>query len=276
MVEAFIGAGAGILGTLIAAWVAVKARRPVKARVEVVDLAVLYPDADANSGDEDVDNARRELAAVFSTRALFVVLDVKLRNSGGESAYVTELALECSDLLHLRSPAPRDEWGAVLNSMQSSTATYRHGDTSPQRISQVLPPGGTDRFISRVLVAVREEDDGLASCRLRVVLTYNNTETVTSHQNVRAPLLLLNTPHIQSPDEFLTQLRETIRVPSEQGDLPSGYLRECVRVYERRLQQIRTAYAETSHDSGLHLEEPPALQECLDSLPRIRQELGLR
>ncbi|WP_436740222.1 hypothetical protein [Streptomyces sp. BBFR102] len=68
----------------------------MKARVEVVDLAVLYPDADANSGDEDVDNARRELAAVFSTRALFVVLDVKLRNSGGESAYVTELALECS------------------------------------------------------------------------------------------------------------------------------------------------------------------------------------
>ncbi|MEU5958722.1 hypothetical protein [Streptomyces sp. NPDC047525] len=124
MMEVLIGSGAGLLGALIGAWAALRARVAVKARVEVVDLAVLYPDAHAHSGDEEEDATRQRLAEVMEMPGRVpVALDIKLRNSGGQSAYITELSLEVSDPLYAQA-APLEVAGGLPESMGASTATY--------------------------------------------------------------------------------------------------------------------------------------------------------
>ncbi|MEV2255950.1 hypothetical protein AB0I94_36250 [Streptomyces sp. NPDC050147] len=284
MVETLIGVGAGLLGAAIGAWAALRARIPVKARVEVVDLAVLYPDADADSGDQDADDIRQWLAACHGIPP--VGLDVKLRNSGGQSAYVTELSLELSDVLY-EAPPELTVLHLVPMSTQPSNGTYnvilgspgsgRDGEvlhTKRQRISHVLPPGGVDRFVVLVDELPERPRSYLAWFRLRAILTYNAIETVTSPQAVCSPLR--RPPRFWSPDEFVAQMQEALREIDDDPRSLQPSVRRCVSDYEQHLLRIRTAYVESRQAaSGDSPEEPPALQECLNALPLIRQELGL-
>jgi hypothetical protein len=92
MVDVIVGLAAAAIG----AWVVLRARTPAEARLELVDLTFARDTpVDPAQEDPDVVRLRTEPATGFLARPHRVpVLDIKLRNPGGQPAFVKRALLD--------------------------------------------------------------------------------------------------------------------------------------------------------------------------------------
>jgi hypothetical protein len=143
MVEAAIGAAAGLTAAAVGAWAALYARRPRKANVESVD-AVLAP------------TARVEVLDAGTPTQMAPAVDVKMRNRGGEVAVLKRLTIEVMHATRvdvLEAPMPYEEivgymqlppsgrYGVRLPPAEKALGTRLDID-----ISHVIEPGGAERL----------------------------------------------------------------------------------------------------------------------------------
>ncbi|MEU8827577.1 tetratricopeptide repeat protein [Streptomyces sp. NPDC048636] len=146
MLATVLGLTGGIAAAIIGAWAALHARRPPKSQVELVDVTIAPPS----------DTATRP-------RDVSPVLDVKVRNTGGQSAVLKRLvvrvhgAVRCGSMFSSMRLTPyRAIWvGAVL----PVSATYDAEIPPPEDagahravidLSQVVAQGEADRFEVRL------------------------------------------------------------------------------------------------------------------------------
>ncbi|MGW5868338.1 hypothetical protein ACWFRJ_40040 [Streptomyces sp. NPDC055239] len=130
MLEALVAAAAGVLGAGIGAWAALRARKPTEAKVEFVDVAVvpiedlgeIFEVAEGDVVSELRERAQRMLGAyarrprgdwtgwggAHTEEEYFpIALDVKVRNSGGQTAYLHEFGIHVRDPLRVSGDVPR-------------------------------------------------------------------------------------------------------------------------------------------------------------------------
>ncbi|MFG2123892.1 tetratricopeptide repeat protein [Streptomyces sp. NPDC048710] len=149
MLATVLGLIGGIAAAIIGAWAALRARRLPKSQVELVDVTIVRPSGSApgSSGPRDASP----------------VLDVKVRNTGGQSAVLKRLvvrvhrAVRCGSMFaDMRLTPFRALWvGAVL----PVSATYDVAIPPPEDaggsrfvidLSQVVAQGEADRFEVRL------------------------------------------------------------------------------------------------------------------------------
>ncbi|WP_367325690.1 tetratricopeptide repeat protein [Streptomyces sp. HUAS ZL42] len=146
MLATVLGLIGGIAAAIIGAWAALRARRLPKSRVELVDVTIA-PSSGSASGPRDMSP----------------VLDVKVRNTGGQSAVLKRLvvrvhrAVRCGSMFSSMRLTPyRAVWmGAAL----PVSATYDAAIPPPEDagdfravidLSQVVAQGEADRFEVRL------------------------------------------------------------------------------------------------------------------------------
>ncbi|MBA4866472.1 tetratricopeptide repeat protein [Streptomyces sp. PSKA54] len=146
MLATVLGLTGGLAAAIIGAWAALRARRPPKSQVELVDVTIAPPSGSA-SGPRDMSP----------------VLDVKVRNTGGQSAVLKRLvvrvhrAVRCGSMFSGMRLTPYSAmWvGALL----PVSATYDAAIPPPEDaggsravidLSQVVAQGEADRFEVRL------------------------------------------------------------------------------------------------------------------------------
>ncbi|MEV7568785.1 hypothetical protein [Streptomyces tanashiensis] len=167
MVEVIIAAVAGVLGAALASWATVRAARTARssavetaqiskeirpAEIEFVDVSLVDP--------EDLEDEERAALVPPGNRGATAILDVKVRNTGGETAYIYRLRMRTWDVRDVAQPSlPQvlrhqpDERGRAGISRplrvgpSHSYRGRRDDDYGERRISQVLAPGEVDRFL---------------------------------------------------------------------------------------------------------------------------------
>jgi hypothetical protein len=196
---ALIGLAGGIIAAAIGAWAALRARRPALADVELLDVS-------AYEG--------------FSISGPLSVVDLKLRNRGGESAVLKRTIVDVlwSGKIDMIAGLEADSSGKI-SAVLPSSAVY-HGDndgaespslplpgTGPARtminISQVIAPGDADRF--QVWLRRDRFSAGRSVYLLQLTVLYNADQRVSSH-----PLLVTrfqDVPYVPGPAELTTCVR---------------------------------------------------------------------
>lgn len=318
MLEAILAAAAGVLGAGIGAWAALRARRPTEAKVEFVDIAVV-PIEDLGEvlegAEGDVVTALRERARWMLERYPHrsnadwtgwggndtqddyypLVLDVKLRNSGGQTAYVHEFGIHVRDVLRVSGRDPQllafdpDAGRSMPLGGQVVTSAYtvrndlrRERESSAKirrQISQVLPPGGVDRFIVVMQTYEFGRTDKAAFFRMTAEVSYNADQTVRSAQPLRSPLLCH--PVFLSTGDQMERLRREIQLSRQPGwhmrmdgarMEPAQAVRRWFEEYEQQLKMVASIYVETGSDG---CEEYSRIQDALAQIPAMQRELGL-
>jgi hypothetical protein len=242
MKEAVIGvvAGAvvGIVAAAIGAWAVLRARRPPEAKLELVDVGAVRGRDDSPRGapaeetDPDlVTMSGEEVHGFVGRRHLTPTLDIKLRNPGGQAAFVKRMVLEISEAHVLpRVQLPQIGHHGTASEIPSWVYDVRlpapPGDGPSQvshDLSQVVPSGGVDRFRVR-LYADREGDAVLY--RMRVRLLYNGQD----HDVVSEPLAvaLPSAPFMRSPlaiyNALLSFRKAAEHTAAREGELDSRYV----------------------------------------------------
>ncbi|WP_145886121.1 tetratricopeptide repeat protein [Streptomyces sp. BK340] len=150
MLATVLGLIGGIAAAIIGAWAALRARRLPKSQVELVDVAIAPPSGSVSDSS-------------LGPRDMSPVLDVKVRNTGGQSAVLKRLvvrvdrAVRCGSMFaSMRLTPYRALWvGAVL----PVSATYDAAIPPPEDadgfravigLSQVVAQGEADRFEIRL------------------------------------------------------------------------------------------------------------------------------
>nr|WP_159059503.1 hypothetical protein [Streptomyces antibioticus] len=228
MQEAIIGGLGTVIGALIGAWAAARARVPSRANVKFVDAALSAPDS--------LEPAER---AILREPFPQLVLDIKLLNSGGQPAYVHDLELTISDVRYsedtLEMPKPwyPREFRIHRTSLQEPTAVYevdpyaqglgrseQPGDVVVSKpLSQEVKPGA----LERVFLVVPQPSGGRrspVSFEARVKITYNATRTIEFGKVLRAPLL--RHPRWKTVDEVRRHLQHQL-VWSQESWSPEEY-----------------------------------------------------
>ncbi|MFJ2904329.1 MULTISPECIES: hypothetical protein [unclassified Streptomyces] len=220
MVDAVVGAVSGILVAGIGAWGLLRARAAPEARVEVVDVAFLTREDFAEFSAEE----REAWGWREDADHIPAVLDIKLRNSGGQVAYVHGLTLDVTRRLSVPpTPLPRPAVEGFVPRSADDRPTYaraavvagttftprgpfppstvyrmtsgeilrvdagRPGTNGVKRLSQVLGPGAVDRFC----VAIHQDDEPygpLGFLRLRAEISYNAVRSAKFGREVASPL----------------------------------------------------------------------------------------
>ncbi|MCI3220876.1 hypothetical protein [Streptomyces sp. NP-1717] len=198
MQEAVIGGLGTIVGALIGAWAVSKARTPTKAHVDLVDASLILP--------EMLQPAER---ASLSGPTPELVIDVKLLNSGGQTAYVHALSLELSEIIYnagTEMPRIWDPEEDVLNRMNLQEWSARYGVYShaelvlqglPRKgkvaipLSQELKSGSVDRVcLDWSPPTVNAENwPRVQAFKARVSVTYNATQVAKFNKTLESPVL---------------------------------------------------------------------------------------
>lgn len=251
MLIALVGLAAGVVAAVIGAWAVLRARRPRQSRLELVDVS-LPP-------------VGRETSTSGGYACVF---DVKVRNTGGQPAVIKRL------VVHSRRAARfyRREtlWpyldlrfisgGAVLSSSETYEVTLPEPEQAAGAriavdLSQVVEPGGADRFLIR------------AGCHpTAVYLLHLEVLYDADDRKVISPALAVAVPdggHVYTADEIRHDLRRfqveirKVRTaidselaarglprpdwftapPRRLSDLPGG-LRSVVELEPHRLQSV--------------------------------------
>ncbi|MFE1312429.1 tetratricopeptide repeat protein [Streptomyces sp. NPDC058755] len=154
MLATVFGLIGGIAAAVIGAWAALRARRLPKSQVELVDVAIVPPSPSVSLSAS---------GSALGPRDMSPVLDVKVRNTGGQSAVLKRLvvrvdrAVRCGSMFDgMRLTPYRALWvGAVL----PVSATYDVAIPPPEDaggsqcvigLSQVVAQGEADRFEVRL------------------------------------------------------------------------------------------------------------------------------
>jgi hypothetical protein len=139
-----VGLAGGIGAALIAAWAALRARRQPRSRVELVDVSLPPPDP----AKDDEDNP--------------TVLDVKVRNTGGQPAVLTRMVVHVHRAVRFGDttmPMPYDAGPGLVGALLEASAAYDVALPDPQEaddaritavLSQVVGGGEADRFLVRL------------------------------------------------------------------------------------------------------------------------------
>ncbi|MFE1383542.1 hypothetical protein ACFW6S_31805 [Streptomyces sp. NPDC058740] len=285
MLEAIIAAVAGVLGAAMGSWATLRSARsthrttleaarispePTEADVEVVDaLYVLSDDIDPEERRTLVEREQRDHYGTW------VVLDIKLRNRGGQTAYVSGLYLQLSDIVNgFRPVLPDvvhhlDQIGHELRMPPSYTyKTYLENESQRVRVSQVLPPGETERFLVSV-------DTPQSFFRTRLTVEYNAGRVAEA----RSELIFLRAdPAWINAFSMLSALRSRMEqcgtVAGWRGQVmpTSDAGRLCLDEYERNLRNLAAIYAAVGRQSDTN---GMAVRDSLARVPSMRQELGL-
>ncbi|MDQ0933352.1 hypothetical protein [Streptomyces turgidiscabies] len=290
MQEAIIGGLGTIIGALIGAWAAAKARTPSKAKVNFVDATLSVPD--------NLEPAER---AILRGDLPEIILDIKLLNSGGQPAYVHALELTISDVTYdedmLELPQSWFPQGLRLRltSRQEPTAFYEvdpyarglgHPGQSrdvvvSKPLSQEVKPGA----LERVFLLVPQPSHGRrapVSFEARVKITYNATRTVEFDKVLRAPLL--RHPRWKIVDEIRSHLQSQLAwceeswSPREQEflteDLEQLFPSEQERLRRRRELGLEPGSRRLLKWAGLPTEPRKAVRGYLDSYEQRLRDLA--
>lgn len=306
MLETIIAAVAGLVGVGIGAWATLHGRKATEAKVEFVDISVVAPGELQELVEGGEGQAVESLRSYLQQDRLLarsrdgtitdqflvtfpVILDIKLRNSGGQAAYVHEFGAHMFRVLRheLRVPQPtayqhpsgRELASVAASAFYPAELEIFPGQTSAapisQRMSQVIPPGGTDRFV--VFFPVGPHIDFF---HLDAEVTYNASRTAASGKTVVSPLL--GHPIILRGDDLLQQLRQALtegrrhywEMSSLGMEVPSPLesMRAWFEEYERDLKYVASIYETTGNDA---CEQYARIQEARTEIPRMRNELGV-
>jgi hypothetical protein len=198
MLALILGLAGGLGAALIGAWAVLRARHSPKSQVELVDVTVARPER-GESGRPDESP----------------VLDVKVRNVGGQSAVLKRLTLHvdrsvrCGSMFSSMRLTPyRAVWvGATL----PVSATYDAAIPAPESaadltvavdISQVVPAGDADRFDVRL--GMESTFDTLVY-RLHMALVYDGDD-----RSVASPTVAVAFPRqasVYSADDIRRAIR---------------------------------------------------------------------
>ncbi len=144
MLTTLLGLIGGVVAALIGAWAALRARRPQKSRVELVDVSLPPPDPAKDVRDD------------------LPVLDVKVRNTGGQPAVVKRVVVHTHWAARLNSiwltpykPGFPRYIGARLDVSETYDVTLPAPEEATDGritidLSQVIAPGEADRFLVRL------------------------------------------------------------------------------------------------------------------------------
>lgn len=144
MLTVIVGLIGGVGAALIAAWATIRGRRPRKSEVELVDVTVQRPDPAKHAKDDPP------------------VLDVKVRNTGGQPAVLKRLVVRVHQAVRFGDTTmrmPYDAGPGFVGQGLDASATYEvelpnPKDAADARIttdlSLVVAPGEADRFLVRL------------------------------------------------------------------------------------------------------------------------------
>ncbi|MGP3975928.1 hypothetical protein ACTWQF_18375 [Streptomyces sp. 8N114] len=288
MQEAIIGGLGTVIGALIGAWAAVRARTPPRANVKFVDATLSVPD--------NLEPAER---AILPEPLPQIVLDIKLLNSGGQPAFVHALELTISDVTYnedtLEMPKPWSPFRTIRTSLQEPTAVYevdpyaqglgrseQSGDVVVSKpLSQEVKPGA----LERVFLVVPQPSLGRhapVSFEARVKITYNATRTIEFGKMLRAPLL--RHPRWKTVDEVRRHLQHQLVWSEEswspeayehftgvlEGSLPGEQERLCLR----RELGLEPGSRRLLEWAGLPTEPRKAVRRYLDSYEQRLRDLA--
>ncbi|MEU2874161.1 hypothetical protein ABZ769_34035 [Streptomyces olivoreticuli] len=285
MLEVIIAAAAGVLGAAMGSWATLRSARsahrtaleaariapePKEADVEVVEaFYVLSDDVDPEERRALVE---REQQDYYGT---WVVLDIKLRNRGGQTAYVSGLQLQLSDIVNgFRPVLPEPIYHPSRHMPERRAApsyfykTYLESESQRVRISQVLQPGETDRFLVSI-------DTPKTFFRTRLAIEYNAdrvAEARTELSFLRADLAWMNATSMLS--ELERRMGACGSFAHWRGrEMPTADAsRLCLDEYEQNLRTLAAMYAEVDRESDAN---GAAVRASLARVPSMRQELGL-
>ncbi len=253
MLLQYLAIGATVLAALIGAGAALRARRPVAARLELVDL--------------DFRRVYREHGTPDLFRTKVMEADVKVRNVGREPIVIAEAEITCRRSAGYPDPSPPVAARAVeaATGTLDPSATYemsiQDGEApflASTRLSQVLKEGEADRFLIRLTVP--EECSGKLY-EVQFVLRYN------ADQSVLSPPAILAFPGLpgQGADGFgdtpaeltrfldsVSRLRAELRTDAERAGLPdpdwSDPGRALRELAEQRFVRLVNALGPTADD----------------------------
>ncbi|MEO3853076.1 hypothetical protein ABGB09_36595 [Streptomyces sp. B8F3] len=272
MQEAVIGGLGTIVGALIGAWAVAKARTPTKAHVALVDVSLILPEMLQPSERASLSGPTPEL-----------VIDVKLLNNGGHTAYVHALSLELSEIIYntgTEMPRIWDPEEDTLNRMNLQVWSARYGvyvhteqvlQGVPRKakvaipLSQELKSGSVDRVcLDWSPPAVNAENwPHVQAFKARVSVTYNATQVAKFDETLQSPVMhhpLRST---------LSDLRSTLE----------GLLAQCQEEWTPRELQILSSRQFPSDTPrllkwrGYDMDPLEAIRRCLDAHEQRLREL---
>lgn len=300
-----MGVAGGLLAAVVGAWAALRARGPHLGSLELVDLSFTRDFAiDPGTVDESAVGLTSYPVRGFTVPHDAPALDVKLRNLGGQPAFVKRVVFETTEAVALRHPpVPQARRWTPITATAIPTSAYDvelpfpdedGGFTVAHDISQVVPPVDIDRFLVRLALR-RGRKAGAALFRLRVRLIYNAED----QQVVSEPLIfaLPNTsPHMPSVDwmrrslhQFVHEVRDyrEARLMLRLRRAPLGRRgpytpefwepEEAIRRYLDREKNVLRGFLSITSLDGLcdtALDEPiRQARTLLEELPGLRAEL---
>ncbi|MGW4699797.1 hypothetical protein [Streptomyces sp. NPDC004285] len=292
MVEVIIAAVAGVIGAALGSWATMRSARTTQraaletarsaersalqtawiakevkeAQIEIVDAS--FVDAEILGEGE-----RAGLAIDESRPGSQVIMDVKLRNAGGETAYIYEIVLRVLEVRHgFRIVLPENMRSSGFDSVQGSTYYYngpsRKGKKGEQfqSVSQVLLPGEADRFLVSF-------DSPAAFFRADLQVLFNAGRAVEA-----ADVKYLGKPLWSESDEVLGHLRQFLQrcgrtVEWRGEEMPAAEAgRRCLAEYEKDLLGVAGLYELVGRTVDPQYD---AICAARSRIPHMRRELGL-
>ncbi|MFB7107251.1 hypothetical protein [Streptomyces hydrogenans] len=295
MVEVVIAAIAGVLGAAIGSWATTRAARTTQraaletaqtaeraamqaawiakevkeAQIEIVDASFVER--------EDLDEEERDGLGLSGPWGDAAVLDVKLRNCGGESAFVYDLQMTPRDVLKESTHRLPRTLGEGLSHAPARVhmepnhyyrGRARDGEEGGQmhRVSQVLQPGEATRFLVSI-------DPPGYFFRADVKVYFNAGRMAEVKE-----LEFLGKPSWDNVVVIFRRLRMFLRESGESAEWDGQRMpaveagRRCFEEYDRDLSKIEALYVQagrTSHPEYL------AIGRSRVEIPRFRRALGL-
>lgn len=301
MLEVVLSATVGVTAAAIGAWAVLRARRPPAARLELVDVSAADAQHDI-SRDSSIDQEIPEIVKLSGVGVggfVTPALDIKLRNPGGQAAFVKRIELAVSEAVVL--PVTRFPEGPTIHITASAIPSWNYDVELPvptssgpfkvaYDVSQVVPAWGVDRFRVR-LYAHRKGRAILYRIRVRLLYNKGGRSVVSQPLTVALP----SAPEIESPQEIHERLLEFQRDAERNSGSGRHWLsrlhpdlRASIEANLNHPEQAITRYLDEEETTLRMLVEiamlpgtrDPGLTDAVEKakltlshLPRIREEL---
>ncbi|CAM5649217.1 hypothetical protein STANM337S_06536 [Streptomyces tanashiensis] len=281
MVEVVIAAVAGVLGTALASWATIRAARTTgRSAVETAQIAkeirpaeIEFVDVSAVDPADLDDEERAALAPTSNRQATVVILDIKLRNTGGETAFLHTLHLRPWDVRDVAQPSlpepvrPRPARDAIEMSPTHYYRGRRNDEYGERRISQVLAPGAADRFLVSV-------ESPVCFFRADISVSFNGG----CKAEMKGRKFLRKPPVWVDSDSMMELLRNRLEecgpfaMWEHQRVSAAEAGRRCLASYGERLAAAAEIYALIGRTSD---PEYAAIHASRARIPHMCQEMGL-
>ncbi|MFF3837854.1 hypothetical protein [Streptomyces sp. NPDC001930] len=286
MVEVIIAAVAGVLGAAMGSWATMRAARTAgRTAVETARITKEIPAAEIEFVDvslvdpEDLDDEERVGLASAGDLGAMAILDVKLRNTGGETAYIYGLQMKPWDVRSgsrpslpgiARGAADEDEHTHVSALRLPPSHYYRgrrNDEYSERHISQVLPPGEVDRFLVSV-------ESPACFFRANITVFFNGGRKA----ELKDRKLLRKPPVWVDSDSMLELLRTRLEECGPFATWGSQRVsageagKRCLAAYDEGLAAAAAIYALMGRTSD---PEYAAIHASRSRIPQLVRDLGL-